>query len=114
MNFLEIQNCVIAVKKTMKNPRYQADFLRAICESENFESPKADIQKRMMELFPEKTGYNWASCPVWKAMLTKQCPRKEKLFNYNEKTKVYKLNSDEPITKAQRKKLFSLVGDLLK
>lgn len=98
----------------MKNPRYQADFLRAICESENFESPKADIQKRMMELFPEKTGYNWASCPVWKAVLNKRCPTGENLFSFDKKTKIYKMNNDEPITEAQREKLIGLVGDLLK
>lgn len=113
MNFLEIQNCIIAVKPTMKE-EFQAHFLRAVIETETFEVTKADIQKRMIELYPTKIGYNWASCPVWKAILNKRCPTGENLFSFDKKTKVYKMNNDEPITKAQRKKLFSLVGDLLK
>ena len=113
MNLQEIENCIIAVKPTMKE-EFQAHFLRAICESENFEDSKPNIQKRMMELYPTKIGYNWASCPVWKAVLNKHCPTGENLFSFDKKTKVYKMNNDEPITEAQREKLIGLVRDLLK
>jgi len=112
MNFEEIQNCIKAVKPTMK-ALYKGQLLKLILESENLQDSKANLQEKM-ELLKNDSSYNMGSCPVWIAIQTQKCPSGEKLVSYNKETKVFKMNTDNALTNAQKSKLLVIVGDLLK
>jgi len=112
LNLQEIENCIISIKPRMK-AEYLAWLTRLILESKNLQDSKVNLQRKM-ELLKNDDSYNMASCPVWRAIQTQKCPTGENLVSFDKKTKVYKINNDEPITEAQREKLISLTGDLLK
>lgn len=111
MNFQEAQNCILAVKPTMKAP-YKPQLLKLLLESENLQDSKPNLQEKMSSLNPQNVGYTWASSPVWKAIQTQKCPTGEKLVSFDKTTKIFKMNV--VLTSAQKSKLISLVGDLLK
>jgi len=91
---------------------YLAWLTRLILESKNLQDSKVNLQRKM-ELLKNDNSYNMASCPVWKAIQTQKCPTGEKLVSFDKTTKIFKMNVDT-LTSAQKRKLISLVGDLLK
>jgi len=111
LNFQEAQNCIISIK-----PRMKADYLpwltRLILESKNLQDSKVNLQRKM-ELLKNDDSYNMASCPVWEAIQNQKCPTGENLVSFDKTTKIFKMNVDT-LTSAQKSKLISLVGDLLK
>jgi hypothetical protein len=107
LNFQEAQNCILAVKPTMKAP-YKPQLLKLLLESENLQDSKPNLQEKMSSLNPQ----NVANSPVWKAIQTQKCPTGEKLVSFDKTTKIFKMNV--VLTNAQKSKLISLVGDLLK
>lgn len=111
MNFQEAQNCILAVKPTMKAP-YKPQLLKLLLESENLQDSKPNLQEKMSSLNPQNVGYTWASSPVWKVIQTQKCPTGEKLVSFDKTTKIFKMNV--VLTSAQKRKLISQVGDLLK
>ena len=111
MNFQEAQNCILAVKPTMKAP-YKPQLLKLVLESENLQDSKVNLQRKM-ELLKNDDSYNMASCPVWTAIQTQKCPTGENLVSFDKTTKIFKMNVDT-LTSVQKSKLISLVGDLLK
>ena len=112
MNFQEAQNCILAVKPTMKAP-YKPQLLKLVLESENLQDSKVNLQKKMANLNPQNKNYSWASCPVWTAIQTQKCPTGENLVSFDKTTKIFKMNVDT-LTSEQKSKLLGLVGGLLK
>uniref|UniRef100_A0AAT9JEV6 ORF46 n=1 Tax=Nitrosopumilaceae spindle-shaped virus TaxID=3065433 RepID=A0AAT9JEV6_9VIRU len=111
MNYQEAQNCILAVKPTMKAP-YKSQLLKLVLESENLQDSKVNLQKKMADLNPQNKNYSWASCPVWKAIQTQKCPTGENLVSFDKTTKIFKMNVDT-LTSEQKSKLLGLVEGLL-
>ena len=111
MNFQEAQNCILAVKPTMKAP-YKPWLLSLLLKSENLQDTKSNLQRKM-ESLKNDSSYNMASCPVWEAIQTQKCPTGENLVSFDKTTKIFKMNVDT-LTSAQNTALWLLVGDLLK
>jgi len=112
LNFQEAQNCILAVKPTMKAP-YKPQLLKLLLESENLQDSKPNLQQKMSSLNPQNTNYAWANSPVWKAISTQKCQTGQSLVSFDKTTKIFKMNVDT-LTSVQKRKLISLVGDLLK
>lgn len=112
MNFQEAQNCILAVKPTMKAP-YKPQLLKLVLESENLQDSKVNLQKKMADLNPQNKNYSWASCPVWTAIQTQKCQTGQSLVSFDKTTKIFKMNVDT-LTSTQKRKLISLVEGLLK
>lgn len=111
MNFQEIQNCIMAIKPTMKAP-YKGWLAGLILDSENYQNTKSNLQTKM-ELLKNDSSYKMGSCPVWRAIQTQQCPSGEKLVSFDKKTNVFKMNIEEKLTSAQKATLKNLIGGLL-
>jgi len=113
LNFQEAQNCILAVKPTMKAP-YKPQLLKLVLESENLQDSKVNLQKKMANLNPQNKNYSWASCPVWTAISTQKCQTGQSLVSFDKTTKIFKMNVDTTLTSEQKRKLISLVEGLLK
>lgn len=112
MNFQEAQNCIIAVKPTMKAP-YKPQLLKLLLESENLQDSKPNLQQKMANLNPQNTNYAWTNSPVWRAIQTQKCQTGQSLVSFDKTTKIFKMNVDT-LTSEQKSKLLGLVRDLLK
>ena len=111
MNFQEAQNCILAIKPTMKAP-YKPWLISLLLKSENLQDTKNNLQRKM-ESLKNDNSYNMASCPVWKAIQTQKCPTGENLVSFDKTTKIFKMDVDT-LTSEQKSKLLGLVRDLLK
>mgnify|MGYP001581304904 FL=1 len=93
MNFQEAQNCILAVKPTMKAP-YKPQLLKLLLESENLQDSKPNLQQKMASLNPKPKSYSWSNCRVWEAIQTQKCPTGENLVSFDKTTKIFKMNVD--------------------
>ena len=111
MNFQEAQNCILAVKPTMKAP-YKPQLLKLLLESENLQDSKPNLQQKMASLNPKPKSYSWSNCRVWEAIQTQKCPTGENLVSFDKTTKIFKMNV--VLTSEKKTKLLGLVEGLLK